>query len=68
MPKLKLDIDLGVDFRVAAQVEAFGFEAAVGLRRKKAAGMPKLSKEDVVDLGAADYKELDSESSEPSDQ
>jgi hypothetical protein len=60
MPKLKLRIDLDIDFSVSAMVDAFGFEAVVAIRRKKAAGeiSPKLEQGDTVELAPEDYTEL----------
>ena len=37
MPKLKVSIDPDIDFGVVAWAEAFGFQAIVGIRRKKKA-------------------------------
>ena len=63
MPKLKLKIDLDIDFTVSAMVEAFGFEAVAAIRLKKVAGevTPKLELGDTVELAPEDYAELSPE-------
>ncbi|HZE52267.1 MAG TPA: hypothetical protein VE111_03200 [Bradyrhizobium sp.] len=59
MPRLKLKIDLDIDFSVAATFEAFGFEAVVGIRRKVARqGVAKLAKGETVELTPDEYSEL----------
>jgi hypothetical protein len=70
MAKLKLRIDLDIDFGVAAQVEVFGFEAVIGVRRKKVVGqdVAMLAKEQIVDLTPEDYAVLTAEESETSEQ
>jgi len=50
MPKLKLSIDSDINFNVAVTLEAFGLEAMMGVRRKKAVGQTKLSDSAVDDL------------------
>jgi hypothetical protein len=58
MPRLKLKIDLDINFSVAATIEAFGFEAVVGLRRKVGSqAVAKLAKGDTVDLTPDEYSE-----------
>ena len=62
MPKLRLVIDPDVNFGVVAWAEAFGFQAAVGVRLKKISrGSVGLSDKTIVELPSADYKEEDSE-------
>ena len=69
MPRLKLKIDLDINFSVAATFEAFGLEAVVGLRRKVARqGVAKLAKGDTVDLTPDEYSELVPEEDTASDQ
>lgn len=70
MPKLTLSIDLDIDFRVSVAVEAFGYEAAVGVRRKKLARQEPqmLAKEGTIDLSPEDYSESASEESSSSEE
>jgi len=63
MPKLKVTIDPDIDFGVVAWAEAFGFQAVVGFRRKRAVkqGSQRASDEEVIDLPEDDYEEKPSE-------
>jgi hypothetical protein len=44
-------IDPDINFGVVAWVEVFGFQAMVGIRRKRIAGRAQLSDEDTHDPG-----------------
>jgi hypothetical protein len=62
MPKVKVVIDPDVEFAVVAWAEAFGFQAAVGVRLKKInQGSAGLSDETIRELPTTDYSEPASE-------
>lgn len=69
MPRLKLKIDLDINYSVAATFEAFGFEAVFGLRRKiENQDSAKLAKGGTVDLAPVEYSEIMPEDDRTLDQ
>ncbi len=71
MEKLRLKIDADIKIRrLVVTVEAFGYEAVVGVHRKMVSGQarPKLAKEEFIELTPDDYSDDTSEKSKMSDQ